>query len=379
METVSRFLDLGAQSAFLLGPRGTGKSTYIRQKFPNALYLDLLLPDTFRTYVARPERLIETIAANPDRKTIIIDEIQKAPELLEVVHNQIESKRNLQFILTGSSARKLRRTGVNLLGGRALTKHAHPFLAGELGDLFKLEQALEIGMIPLVVASENPLESLRAYVDLYLREEVQMEGLTRNIGNFTRFLETVSFSHGAVLNVSNVARDCQIERKLVEAYIGILEDLLLAFRVPVFTKRAKRVLSSHPKFYLFDAGIYNILRPSGPLDRAEEKHGAALEGLVFQHLQAWIDYFRPDCSLHFFRTSSGSEVDFILYGKDLFKAIEVKNSSSFSPKDLRPLRDFGTDYKGAEKFLLYRGKESLLVEGILVMPVQEFLLNHLAS
>ncbi len=379
METVSRFLDITTQNCFLLGPRGTGKSTFIKDRFPNALFFDLLLPDLFRQYLARPERLVEAVEGNPDRRTVVIDEIQKAPELLEVVHSLIEKRKDLQFILTGSSARKLRRSGINLLGGRAVIKHAHPFVAGELKDKFNLESALEFGLIPLVVASETPSETLKAYVDLYLREEVQFEGLTRNIGNFSRFLEAISFSHGAVLNISNVARECQIERKLVEAYIGILEDLLLAYRIPVFSKRAKRATSIHPKFYLFDAGIFNILRPSGPLDRLEEKHGAALEGLVCQHLMAWIDYFRSDCKLHFFRTSAGSEVDFIVYGKDVFKAIEVKNSTSFGPKDLRALKNFGTDYKGAERFLLYRGKERFLVDGIKIMPVTEFLLEELVQ
>ena len=377
METISRFFDLRRQNVLLLGPRGTGKSTYIRQNFPDALNIDLLLPDVFRNYVARPERLIETVNANKDASAVVIDEIQKIPELLEVVHSLIETRKDLQFILTGSSARKLRRTGVNLLGGRAVVKHVHPFLASELKDEFNLERALEIGMIPLVVASQTPQESLAAYVDLYLREEVQAEGLTRNIGNFSRFLESISFSHAAVLNISNVARDCQIERKLVEAYISILEDLLLAHRIQVFTKRAKRAVSSHPKFFFFDAGVFNTLRPAGPLDSPEERYGAALEGLVFQHLRAWIDYFRPDCSLHFFRTSAGSEIDFVLYGKDVFKAIEVKNSSSINPGDLRTLKDFGKDYKTADKFLLYRGKERLLVDNILVMPVSDFLLTEL--
>lgn len=373
MEILSRFLKLGNQSTFLLGPRGTGKSTLVKEQFPNALYLDLLLPDVFRSYVARPERLQEVVHADRSKKTVIIDEVQKAPELLEVVHSLVEEKREIQFILTGSSARKLRRAGVNLLGGRLLMQHMHPFMAAELKDLFDLNKALEIGMIPLVLNSETPLQTLQAYVDLYLREEVQMEGLTRNIGNFSRFLESVSFSHGAILNISNVARECQIERKLVEGYINILEDLLLAYRLPVFTRRAKRSVASHPKFYFFDAGIFNIVRPSGPLDRPEEKSGAALEGLVAQHLRAWIDYFRPGCTLFYYRTSAGSEVDFVIYGKDVFQAIEVKNSATIHPQDLRSLKSFGQDYPQAERLFLYRGKEKLLRGGISIMPVGEFL------
>jgi predicted AAA+ superfamily ATPase len=379
METISRFLKLGKQSSFLLGPRGTGKSTLVKKQFPNALYIDLLLPDVFRNYAARPERLREVVHAERGKKTVIIDEIQKVPELLEVVHNLIEEKRGIQFILTGSSARKLRRAGVNLLGGRLLMQHMHPFMAAELKDLFDLDEALQLGMIPLVFNSTAPLPTLQAYVDLYLREEVQMEGLTRNIGNFSRFLESVSFSHGALLNISNVARECQIERKLVEGYINILEDLLLAFRLPVFTKRAKRAVASHPKFYFFDAGIFNVVRPSGPLDRVEEKSGAALEGLVAQHLRAWIDYFHPSCTLFYFRTSAGSEVDFVVYGKEVFQAIEVKNSATVHPQDLRSLKSFGQDYPQAKRILLYRGKEKLLRDGISIVPAGEFLSGLSAS
>ncbi len=375
MEVIKRFLRPEKQSFFLFGPRGTGKSTFIKRTYPQALYLDLLLPDVFRNYSARPERLKELMDANKEKKTVIIDEIQKAPQLLEVVHSLIEEKRGIQFIMTGSSARKLRRGGVNLLAGRALMRHMHPFMAAELKNLFDLDKALQIGTIPLIINSTNPMATLQAYVDLYIREEVQMEGLTRNIGNFTRFLEAISFSHGSVLNISNVARECQVERKVVEGYIVILEDLLIAFRIPVFSRRAKRALVVHPKFYFFDAGIYNILRPSGPLDRPEEKSGAALEGFVAQHLRAWIDYFHPDCELFYWRTSAGTEVDFIVYGKEIFYAIEVKNSSIIHPQDLRPLKSFGEDYPEAKRFLLYRGTDKLLRDGISIEPVTEFLLG----
>jgi predicted AAA+ superfamily ATPase len=373
MEIIDRFLKAEKQSFFLLGPRGTGKSTFIKKGYPDALYIDLLLPDVFRSYSARPERLREAVYAQKEKKTIIVDEIQKAPQLLEVVHSLIEEKKGYQFIMTGSSSRKLRRAGVNLLAGRALMKHIHPFIAAELGSRFNLTNALKSGLIPLVMNSAGPEAALHAYVDLYLREEVQMEGLTRNIGNFSRFLEAVSFSHASMLNISNVARECEVERKVVEGYIGILEDLLLAYKIPVFAKRAKRATSSHPKFFLFDAGIYTALRPSGPLDRAEETFGAALEGLVAQHLRAWIDYRMPDCSLFYWRTSAGSEVDFIVYGKNTFWAIEVKNAASIHPADLRSLKSFGQDYPEAKRYLLYRGSERLKRDNILIEPCAEFL------
>lgn len=375
MEIISRFFQAPKQSFFLLGPRGTGKSTFIKQAFPDALYLDLLLPDVFRNYTARPERLREAVHAQRDKKVVVIDEIQKAPQLLEVVHSLIEEKLGLQFILTGSSARKLRKAGVNLLAGRALMKRMHPFMAAELRKKFSLVKALEVGLIPVIMSSDDPVSALQAYVALYLREEVQMEGLTRNIGNFSRFLEIVSFSHGAVLNISNVARECQVERKVVEGYIGILEDLLLAYRIPVFTKRAKRAVASHPKFYFFDSGIYSALRLSGPLDRPEEKSGAALEGLVAQHLRAWIDYRNPGCELSYWRTAAGSEVDFVLYGKDVFWAIEVKNAANIHPQDIRALKTFGEDYPQAKKILVYRGKEKLIRDGISIEPCAEFLMR----
>src|SRR3990172_1173395 len=212
MELINRFIKAEQQSFFLFGPRGTGKSTFIKGVYPDALYLDLLLPDIFRNYNARPERLREAVHAQTDKKTVIVDEIQKAPQLLEVVHSLIEEKKGLQFIMTGSSARKLRKAGVNLLAGRALMKHMHPFMAAELGNKFVLEKALQTGLLPVVMNSDYPRSALQAYVDLYLREEVLMEGLTRNIGNFSRFLEAVSFSHGAMLNLSNVSRECQVER-----------------------------------------------------------------------------------------------------------------------------------------------------------------------
>lgn len=375
METINRFLKTGRESFFLLGPRGTGKSTFIRTMYPHALSLDMLRPDVFRNYSAYPERLRETVLANKEKTTIVIDEIQKAPQLLEVVHSLIEEKKGLQFILTGSSARKLRRAGVNLLAGRALMKHMHPFLASELKGLFKLDKALRDGMIPVVLNSEDAGGALQAYVDLYIREEVLQEGFTRNIGNFTRFLETVSYSHGSVLNVSNVARESQVERKVVEGYLGILEDLLLSFRVSVFTKRAKRATAAHPKFYFFDTGLYSALRPSGPLDRTEERAGEALEGLIGQHLRAWLDYRHPGAQLFYWRTSAGSEVDFIVYGKNLFWAVEVKNGKAVHPQDVRALKTFGEDFPSAKRFLVYRGNERYLRDGILITPCTDFLLG----
>ena len=375
MELVSRFSQNPHQNFFLFGPRGTGKSTWLRETIKDAVFIDLLAPEVFRVYSAKPERLRELAEAQDRGTTIVIDEVQKLPQLLDVVHQLIEQHAGWRFILTGSSARKLKRTGVDLLSGRALVKTIHPFMAAELGDRFSLENALMIGMLPLVLDSSNPNEALDAYAALYLREEVQMEGLVRNIGAFSRFLESISFSHGATLNISDVARDCHVERKTVEGYVSILEDLLLAFRVPIFSKRAKRHLSSHPKFYYFDAGVFRSIRPAGPLDSPHEIDGAALEGLVAQHIRAWIAYSIGGCELYFWRTKSGNEVDFVVYGKDTFYALEVKNSDRIHSKFVKGLIAFREDYPQARTCLLYRGKERLKVKNVLCMPVNEFLLG----
>ena len=234
-------------------------------------------------------------------------------------------------------------------------------------------QALSQGLLPVVYSSASPLESLDAYVSLYIREEVQLEGLVRKLGNFSRFLEAASFSHAAVLNTSSVARERQVERKAVETYISLLEDILLAFRLPVFSKKAKRALISHAKFYFFDAGVFRALRPAGALDQPEKIEGAALEGLVAQQLRAWNAYAGTSYELYYWRTISGVEVDFVLYGMQGIHAIEVKNSDRIRPEDLQGLTTFKGDYPGSDAFLLYRGEEKLLINGINCLPVEMFL------
>ncbi len=372
METVSRFFRSSKQSFFLFGPRGTGKSTWLKQHFSKSVVIDLLAPDQFRLYSSRPERLQEVVSGS-EGKTIIIDEVQKIPELLDVVHKLLEETNGIQFILTGSSARKLRRTGVDLLAGRAVVKTMHPFMAAELGENFSLHDSLQIGLVPLISRSSNPRETLASYVALYLKEEVQMEGVVRNIGAFNRFLEAASFSHGSTINVSEIARECQVKRKTVDNYLAVLDDLLLSFRVPVFSRRAKRHLISHPKFYYFDSGVFRSLRPTGPLDSPQEIDGAGLEGLVAQHLRAWIAYGSKPCDLYYWKTKSGVEVDFILYGQDCFWAIEVKNSAKINNKMLKGLNTFLEDYPEAQTILLYRGNERLKIGNILCLPCEPFL------
>ena len=375
MEVVPRFFRPPRGSFFLFGPRGTGKSSWTRAAFPQALRVDLLDPETLRSLSASPERLVELVEGNPERKVIVVDEVQKVPELLPVVHGLIEAKRGLRFVLTGSSARKLKRTGADLLAGRSRLRTLHPFLAAELGERFRLSDALLRGLLPLVVAADDPADALRTYVALYLREEVQMEGFVRNVGQFSRFLEAIGFSHASVLNVANVARECNVDRKIVEGYLGILEDLLLGYRLPVFTRRAKRATAAHPKFFLFDAGVFRSLRLRGPLDRPEEIEGAALEGLVVQHLVAWNAYRGDRNRLFYWRTRSGVEVDAVMYGEDGLLAVEVKNARRVRPADLGPLRAFREDYPESRPLLLYRGAHRLKIAGIPCVPCEEFLRN----
>lgn len=363
------------QSYFLFGPRGTGKSTWLKQTYPDAFWIDLLDPETFRFYSAGPERLVKVLEESPKKKTIIIDEVQKAPDLLNVIHSLIEKKKDYQFVMTGSSSRKLKKYGVNLLGGRALLRHMPPFYAAEIRTNFDLSKNIQLGMLPIVLDSEEPEDVLRAYTGIYLKEEVQAEGIVRNVGDFARFLEAMSFSHASIINASNIARECQIARKTVDSYLKILDDLLLSFQLSVFRRKAKRTLIVHNKFYYFDCGVYASVRPHNMHDVKSEKEGPALEGLVAQHLKAWVDSQLENYQLHFWRTRSQIEVDFIVSGPDCFLAIEVKNGKVIHPADLNGLEAFIEDYPQTTPILLYRGKELYKEKGILCCPVDQFILN----
>ena len=372
MAEIKRDIDIPQTSFFLFGPRGTGKSTFVKGLIArDSVYIDFLDPDTFRTYAAFPETLLKTVnALKPAR--VVIDEVQKVPQILDVVHKIMEENK-IHFIMTGSGARKLKKTGADLLGGRALYCRMHPFTANELGTSFSLDKALQTGLIPVVDRSADPAKTLSAYVDIYLREEIMAEGLVRNLGSFTRFLEIISYSHGSVLNVSNLARECQIGRGIVSGSIDILEDLLLAYRLPVFAKRAKRKTASHPKFYLFDNGLYRRLRQRGPLDIESEISGPALEGLVGQHLRAYSDFALVETKLFYWRSLAGNEVDFVLYGGKTFTALEVKNTKVIRPTDYNGLASFGDDYPEASLVLLYRGTVLMKHKNILVVPAEIFL------
>jgi predicted AAA+ superfamily ATPase len=354
------------KSFFLFGPRGTGKTTWLKTTFPDALYLDLLFTH-YQTLLSNPSRLESLIPPNFNQ-WIILDEIQKIPALLDEVHRLIESKK-FRFILTGSSARSLRKKGVNLLAGRALTYHMHPLTAPELGRSFSLSQSLKLGHLPSVFIDQAPGLFLKAYVQTYLREEVLQEGLTRNIAGFSRFLETASFSQGSVINMQEIAREVGIDAKQIAAYFEILEDLLLASRIPPFTKRAKRRLVAHPKFYFFDTGVFRAIRPQGLIDSIEELEGACLETLCYQELRAINDYLQLDYTISYWRTSNGLEVDFILYGPNGFKAIEVKRSAHVDVRKLSGLTAFCNDYPEAKAYVFYTGKTTEYHGPITYIPI----------
>src|SRR5262245_36238321 len=351
-------------SLFLFGPRGTGKTQWLKTHLiEKYIYFDLLDPLTFRNLHAAPERLRMMI--DPQFKGwVVIDEVQKIPVLLDEVHRLIEHK-NIRFILTGSSARKLKRQGINLLAGRAIRYHMYPLVIQELADAFDLEHSLTLGMLPATYTYDDPAGYLTTYIDTYLREEVLQEGLTRNASAFTRFLEIASFSQGSTVNYTEIAREVGIDRQVVQNYFSILQDLLLSHSLPAFTKRAKRRLVTTEKFYYFDVGVYQNLRPKGILDTQSEIAGVALETLFYQSILAIISYLKLEHQVYYWRTTGGVEVDFVAYGENNLIAFEIKHTKNLSPKMLRGLRNFKEDYPIAQLYVLYLGAETLyLNDGI---------------
>lgn len=370
-----RFLRPPEESYFLLGPRGTGKSTWLQHHYPEARRIDLLLGEEERYFLAFPERIRDLVHEMRPGSTLILDEIQRVPNLLPEIHALIEEKRGIQFIMTGSSARKLRRSVSDLLGGRALLRQMPPFFASELKNNFNLVKALRTGLIPLIWESSNPSERLQDYIALYLKEEVQAEGLVRQISDFARFLEIASFSYASLWTTADISREASVKRATVDNYFQILEDLMLAFSLPVFSRRAKRRLVAHPKFYFFDVGIYSALRPRGILDLDNEIEGSAIEGLVAQHLRGWVQLQKEKHSLSFWRTSTGLEVDFVIYGPKGFWAIEVKRNAHLSPSDINGIKAFSEEYPEAQCFFVTMAKRRENYRGFSVIPLEEFLLG----
>lgn len=361
----------GNRSIFLFGPRGTGKTSWLKESLKDCIYLDLLESKTFALFSANPGRL-DNVIPNEYNNWVIIDEVQRVPELLNEVHRLIES-RKIKFILTGSSARSLRKKGVNLLAGRALTYYMHPLTIQEVGDKFNLNNALNFGLLPSVFSDPDPKAYLEGYVQTYLREEIIQESITRNISAFNRFLEIAAFSQGGLLNFSEISRELGIHRQTVADYFQILDDLLIAKRIDAFTKRAKRKTVSHQKFYFFDAGVYRISKPMGPADSKEETDGAALETLFFQSVRAINDYYDLGYNIYFWRTSTGMEVDFILYGPKGFHAFEIKRSGQVTPRSMGGLKAFGKDYPEAKLHLLFFGSHTEYHGDVTAIPFEKAL------
>jgi predicted AAA+ superfamily ATPase len=359
------------KSYFLFGPRGTGKTSWVKKTFPHAIYFDCLDAEVYLELKSNPKRINNYI---PKEFTdwIIIDEVQKVPEILNEAHRLIENH-HYRFILTGSSARKLRDKGTNLLAGRALTRSMYPLTAIELGKDFDLRRALQFGQLPAISSEPDAKDFLKTYTAIYLKEEVLQEGLTRDLGSFIRFLEIASFSQGSQLNMSEIARETAIKKNIVVDYFAILKDLLLAHQLPVFTKRAKRRLIAHPKFYYFDVGVYLSLRPKGILDSPDELNGIALETLFFQELKAINDYFQLDYELYYWRTAHGTEVDFVAYGEKKLLAFEIKSKKRIRNKDLTGLKAFKHDYPMAKCYVIHMGKNREYHDDIEVIPIQEAL------
>lgn len=363
---------INEHSFFLFGPRGTGKSTWLKSNYEGALYIDLLDSENYRRLLAKPER-IENMIPKDRYEWIIIDEVQKNPALLNHVHRMIENRKQ-KFILTGSNSRKLKRQGANLLAGRARTLTFHPLTVSELKNDFDFYKSIQFGHLPESYTSQNPKLYLSSYVKTFLKEEVEQEGFVRKLDNFSRFLESASFSQAQPLSISSVSSDCGVDRKIVQSYFEILEDLLIGYRIPVFKKKAKRRVAAHSKFFFFDCGVYQSIRPRGPLDIPEEIDGPAWETLLFQEILATNNYLDLGYQIFTWRYEK-VEVDLILYGEKGIFACEVKRSERLQDEDFKGLKNFKEDYPMAKCFLLYGGKTSYHDNGIDIMPLEEFIKN----
>ena len=361
------------QSAFLWGPRKTGKSTYLRSVFPESLTFDLLQTDLMLEFAKRPALLRERLLATSAERLlspVILDEVQKVPQLLDEVHWLIEN-RGMSFILCGSSARKLKRGGVNLLGGRAWRYEMHPLVSIEVDDL-DLLRALNRGLVPVHYLGEGYERSLQAYVVDYLKEEVFAEGLTRNVAAFSRFFEAVGYSHGDLTNYANIARDCGVDAKTVKEYYQILVDTLLGTFVEPWKKRQERqVIGKAPKFYLFDVGVAGALTRRRLTEERGESFGRALEHFVLMEILAHRSYRELGYGVNFWRTKTGFEVDFVLGDGEV--AVEVKGTSRVDLADLRALRAFVADNRPRRAILVCNERAPRLVEGIDILPWREFL------
>lgn len=370
---VPRVLKPPQSTFFLLGPRGTGKSTWLRMTFPEVHRTDLLSEETFQRLLANPGLFASELRAFPEGSWVIIDEVQRLPNLLNEVHRFIE-ERGLRFVLCGSSARRLKGAGTNLLAGRALRRFMHPFVPGEMGDRFVLEEALRFGLLPVVWSAGDREETLRAYAQLYLKEEIQAEAVVRNLSGFARFLPISALFHAQTINMANIARDAGVARTTVAGYIEILEDTLLCFRLPAFEAKLRVRERKLPKLYWVDPGIVRAMKQSRGNVSTEER-GVLFEGLVAQMIRAYQAYGGL-CDGFFYWSpaeTTETEVDFLLARGAEFVAIEVKSGMNFVPSWCRGLRAI-TGLKGlTRRLVVYPGGPALRTEDdIEVLPFLSF-------
>jgi len=363
------------QSAFLWGPRKIGKTTYLKNKFPKSIYFDFLKTDLYLDFVKKPFLLRESLLACEKRALqypVILDEVQKVPQILDEVHWLIENKK-VNFILCGSSARKLKRGGANLLGGRAWRFEMHPLVYPEIKD-FNLLRVLNQGTIPTHYQQDEKkaFRSLHAYVQDYLKEEVFAEGLVRNIPAFSRFFDAVPYSHGEMVNYANIARDCSIDAKTVKEYFRILADTLLASLIEPFKKRQSRqVISKAPKFYLFDTGVAGFLCKRHIEEMRGESFGRAFEHFIFNEINAYRSYSGKEFRINYWRTKTGLEVDFILGQGEV--AVKVKGAVSVGSSEMRPIKAFIEEHSPKKAIIVCSGKYERVSGKIRIMPWRTFL------
>ena len=363
----------GEDTFFLWGPRQTGKSTLLKERYPQARWLDLLKADEFRRYSDNPELLRQEIILDgpPPGNQIVIDEVQKVPALLDEAHWLIEN-RGVQFALCGSSARKVRHGAANLLGGRALRFELHGLVAAELGDAFDLTQVLNHGYLPRMVEVARPRQRLDAYIANYLREEVAAEGLVRNLPAFSGFLTAAALTDGEIVNFTNLAADCGVSSHTAKSYFEILEDTLLGRWLPAYRKRPKRRLVTAPKFYFADVGVVNRLAKRGALAPGGELYGKAFENWVFHELAAYLAYQEIDAGLAYWRLAGGTEVDFVL--GDMQLAAEAKASEKVVARHLKGLRTLAQEHPHASRRVVVclEPRPRRTEDGIDVLPAAEF-------
>ncbi|MHB1948789.1 MAG: ATP-binding protein [Gammaproteobacteria bacterium] len=371
----SRVLKAPKKSFFLLGPRATGKSTWLKLNFSNQLRLDLLRNDVYFALSSSPKAFRERVLAVNSKNTwIIVDEIQRLPDLLNDVHSLIEDY-GYKFALSGSSARKLKRGKANLLAGRALVKHMFPLISAEYGDDLTIEEALSYGTLPGIVSdSETRIEQLEAYVGTYLREEIKEEALTRNVQSFSRFLEVAGFMHGQVTNLSNLARDAGVARATVSTYFEVLVDTLLGNWLPAWKPKAKVKEISHPKFYFFDCGVVRSIQKTLRENVNDFEKGILFETLVMNELNAHISYESIGGELSYWRTPDGIEIDFIWKRGSAVVAIEVKSSTRWKDEYNSGFNSLlSSKIKPKACYGIYLGNEVLKKEFGFVLPWKEFL------